>query len=241
MSMGEAKRLHKATRLPILIVNAHGVPVASELFQGVPYILRQRGRHPYQKIINAPGVRPYIAAKTGLRWVWKPYTPIPAEIVFTASELAFAEQYRGMVLLEPNVKNIGHRNKDWGWANWLALDHLMGSQPRIQCFRPGDSILPGVTGVLTPTFRQTAAVLSVCKAFVGPEGGLHHAAAATGVPAVVLYGGFVAPNITGYKQHRNLFTGGKACGSRMDCRHCRDAMNKITPAMVLGELQEILR
>ena len=40
---------------------------------------------------------------------------------------------------------------------------------------------------------------------------------------------------------RNLFTGGKACGSRVECSHCRDALGKITAAMVFNELKEILK
>jgi ADP-heptose:LPS heptosyltransferase len=155
--------------------------------------------------------------------------------------LAFAEPYRGLVMLEPNVKDIGHRNKDWGWTNWWKLDALARFEGLVQCVRDGDRSLPNVKRVLTTSFRQTAAVLSVCRAYVGPEGGLHHAAAAVGVPAVVLFGAFISPEQTGYKQHRNIFTGGKACGMRSDCPHCRAAMNKISPEMVLGELQGLLK
>jgi Glycosyltransferase family 9 (heptosyltransferase) len=241
MSIGEAKRVHKATKQLVMIVDRHNRPVRSDLFDGIRYLTTKPLKVPYKRIVNAPGVRPYIAAKTDERWTWRPYQPEPADVVFTPKELAFAEPYRGMVMVEPNVKSIGHRNKDWGWANWWKLDALARFEGLVQCTRDGDRLLPNAKHVPTNTFRQTLAVLSVCKAFVGTEGGLMHGAAAVGTPAVVIFGGFISPDITGYKHHRNIFTGGKACGMRHDCDHCRKAMNKITPALVLAELKEILK
>lgn len=237
--MGEAKRLHARTKLPVLIVDAHRRPIVSDLFDGVPYLLRQRPRVPYSQLINGPGVRPYIAGKSPSHWRWRAYQPTPADVVLTDRERAFAEPFRGQIMVEPNVKAIGHRNKDWGWANWQRLAAGM-PEPPVQCFRPGDQLLHRGLLVETLTFRQTVAVLAVCRAYVGPEGGLHHAAAAVGTPAVVLFGGFISPQQTGYAAHKNLFTGGKPCGMRRDCEHCRVAMNAITPAMVLGNLKELL-
>ena len=242
MSIGEAKRLHWMHGTPVMIVGRNGRPIQSELFDGVPYLTTKPLRGPlYHRLVNGPGVRPYIASKTAEKWTWRPYQPEPADVVFTAAELAFAKPYRGKVMVEPNVKDIGHRNKDWGWPNWWKFDAIARFHGLLQCTRKGDPVLPNAQIVPTASFRQTMAVLSVCKAYVGPEGGLHHAAAAVGVPAVIIFGGFIAPNITGYRQHRNLFTGGKPCGMRTDCKHCREAMNKITPAMVLDQLQELLK
>jgi ADP-heptose:LPS heptosyltransferase len=64
--------------------------------------------------------------------------------------------------------------------------------------------------------------------YIGPEGGLHHGAAAVGIPAVVLFGGFIPPQVTGYKTHVNL-TGGADffCGSLQACKHCAEAMERI--------------
>jgi hypothetical protein len=45
------------------------------------------------------------------------------------------------------------------------------------------------------------------------EGGMHHAAAAVGVPAVVLFGGFIPPEIMGYKGQISLTGGATACGN----------------------------
>lgn len=91
-----------------------------------------------------------------------------------------------------------------------------------------------------PSFEHALALISVARTAVLPEGGLHHAAAAFGLRAVVLFGGYISPNITGYSIHQNIFTGEKACGNRNPCQHCTDAMNAITPAMVLDQLEALL-
>ena len=256
MSIGEARALYKRAQKPVVIAGIDGKPVRSDLFNGIPYIFVPpvpiRGmRSPIQtvtpsvRMINGPGSRPYIIGKTLEKWTWRPYRPIPAEIVFTSAERAFAEPYRGMILLEPSVKNIGHSNKDWGPIYWQQLDsalHAMGGDIRtVQCGPPGTRWLLHSTPVVTDTFRKACAVLAVCRAFIGTEGGLMHAAAAVNTPAVIIFGAFISPQVTGYAQHRHLFLGkGLGCGMRTNCSHCHEAMARITPAQVLAQLKEIL-
>lgn len=244
MASGEAHKLHKQTGNPVLICNAAGVPQWSEVFEGVPYILRRPPRGvPYQKLRNAPGLRPYIAGKTNEKWTWRPYKPIPAQLVFNAAELAFAEPYRGLVMLEPSVKKIGHENKDWGPINWSQLDSALwlAGVKTVQCGPPGTRFLRHVKQVTTPSFRMAAAVLSVARAFVGTEGGLMHAAAAVGTPSVIIWSEFISPEITGYKQHVNLREAGKPCGMRIDCESCRRSLTAITPTKVFEALKGILK
>jgi hypothetical protein len=64
---------------------------------------------------------------------------------------------------------------------------------------------------------------------------LHHAAAALGVPAVVIFGGFISPAVTGYAAHANIFTGDDlGCGNINPCPHCRAAMERISVDQVYG-------
>jgi len=242
MASGEARKLHKSNKLPCIIVDRYGRPYWSDMWDGLPYIVKRAGGQNVNRLQNGPGVRPYIAGKTVNNWTWRKYTPTPAEIVFTAEEKAFAEPYRGMVMIEPSVKNIGHTNKAWIADRWLAVSYARSDF--VQCLPPGESSflsLSGVRRVVTPTFRHAAAVLSVCRAYVGTEGGLHHCAAAVGTPAVVIFGGFISPAVTGYATHSNLFTGtGLGCGSRLDCAHCRKAMENITVDQVVAELEKLL-
>lgn len=75
---------------------------------------------------------------------------------------------------------------------------------------------------------------------MGCEGGMHHGSAAVGIPAVVLFGGFIHPRTTGYESHANIFTGGRACGSIKPCAHCRQAMLAISVERVLGEAHKLI-
>jgi ADP-heptose:LPS heptosyltransferase len=244
MASGEARKLHKANGLPVVIVNRMGRPQWSEVWDNVPYIAHRPGGKPVNRLLNCPGYRPYIAGKTPNNWTWKTYKPTPAEIVFTPAELAFAEPYRGMVMIEPNVKANGHDNKAWLDTRWNDLaQHLLGQGLGIlQCGPRGNSWLQpmSIRSVETLTFRQAAAVLSVAKAFVGTEGGLHHAAAAVGTPAVILWSEFISPEITGYATMTNLRHAGRPCGNRMSCPGCRKSMEAITVNEVVQALEKLL-
>lgn len=242
MSIGEAKALHKRTGQKVMIVGRDGRPVKSDLFNGLPYIITRMPtpRAPFQRLINGGGVRPYIASKTLEKWTWRKYKPIPGEVQFTPEELAFAEPHRGSVMLVPEVKQIGHRNKDWGPIYWSQLDSLLHSERTVQCGPPGTRGLFYTKLVVTPTFRHALAVLSVCRAVVTTEGGMMHGAAAVGVPAVVIWSEFISPEITGYAQHHNLRKAGEPCGRRVDCEGCRKSLAAISPASVFEALTEIL-
>lgn len=241
MSTAVAKRLHQANGVPVMIVNRFGKPQWDPIFENNPRItIDTRARH--QKTLNAANNRPYIAMKTTERWVWRRTSSTgsldPGEIYLTDAERAYAEPFRGRVLIEPNTKGTVGGNKAWIWERWQNVVDTPGFD-FVQTGGPSSPVLRNVQFVSTPTFRHAAAILSVCSAFVGAEGGLHHAAAALGVPAVVLFGGFISPDITGYATHRNLFTGGKACGQRRACMHCREAMARISVEDVISNLREI--
>lgn len=240
MASGEARAHHARTGRRVCFFNL-GKPYWSEVFNGNPKIAQRPGDD-VDLLKQGGGARPYIAEKGARKWTWLPYKPTPGEIYFTAEELEFARRFKGRVILEPAVKSVGHINKDWGYARWVELAKLLRDLPLAQFVPPGRATtIPGVEQIGTQTFRQAAAVLAGAKAAVLPEGGLHHAAAAVGLRAVVIYGGFISPAVTGYDLHQNLFTGtGLGCGSRINCQHCRDAMRAIEPTIVAAKLRELL-
>jgi hypothetical protein len=244
MAAGEARKLYKSNRLPSVIVDRHGRPYWVDVWDGLPYIIKRAAGRPHNLLRNGPGMRPYIAGKTVNNWTWRAYKPVPAEIVFTPDELAFAEPYRGMVMVEPNVKAIGHDNKAWVQDRWNVLGLgviLRATHGAVQCVAPyGGGKLRDFTHVVTPTFRHAAAILSVAKAFVGTEGGLMHAAAATKTPAVILWSEFISPEITGYSSMTNLRHAGKPCGNRLACASCRKSMEAITVDEVVQALEKLL-
>jgi ADP-heptose:LPS heptosyltransferase len=222
----------------------YGKRIWSEVFENNPKIARyeeQGDFQVYQARVN--GLRPYASAKTATRWTWRDdYKPPVGEFFFYAYELAWASRLESRVIIEPNQKKSASPNKDWGWDRWQELVRLMvlAGLKVTQLGPRGTKRISGADLIETETFRHAAAALSRARAAVLPEGGLHHAAAAVGLRAVVIYGGYISPRQTGYDLHVNLFTGEKPCGMRLPCRHCDDAMAKISPEEVLERLRGIL-
>lgn len=180
------------------------------------------------------------------RWVWNlDFTPTPGELYLTAVEKLRAGRFgKGFVLIEPHVpaeKSVGP-NKDWGFARYQAVaDALRDGGHRVAQFESGGrAMLDGVEPLETASFRDAVAVLGHAALYVGPEGGLHHGAAAMGTPAVVLFGGFIPPAVTGYPGHANLTGGAEACGFYTPCAHCRAAMDAIAVDEVLAAALERL-
>lgn len=196
--------------------------------------------------VSHPGHRPYIQGKTMRQWTWVPYRPLPGKLFFSPQELAYSEYGKGGVVIQPVVKAGASPNKQWRLEEWQALIERM---PRVRWVQVGDGTEPrlaGVTFIRTPGFREAAAVLSGARAAVLLEGGLHHAAAAVNTPAVVVFGGFISPEVTGYAMQRNIFVPNAdtnrplGCGMRIPCSHCFRAMLSIKASRVATELEELL-
>lgn len=226
MAAGAARRERARLQYgPVGVVDRWGRRRWHPIWDYCPDVARPEVRAPV--ITNAGKARPYIdwPGSDATRWKFIPYRPEPARVELPADVRAWAEQYRGRVVIESRIKAGAPVNKQWG--KWSEL----------QARRPD---IPWLPMPELPSFIHALAVLSVARAAVLPEGGLHHGAAAMGLRAVVIFGGYVSPANTGYDMHRNLFTGGEPCGNRQPCAHCREAMSQITPAMVLRELEQIL-
>jgi ADP-heptose:LPS heptosyltransferase len=141
---------------------------------------------------------------------------------------AFGAGYVGRFVVEPHIKGtVSGSNKDWGWTKWQELvDGL--DLPWAQ-FDYGRERLRGVEAIPTDTFWHGVAVLGRSIGIVTTDGGLHHAAAALSVPAVVIWGGYAPPAVLGYRGHINLSVDAPDClGMKVSCTACRDAMDAIT-------------
>jgi len=246
MAAGEAQRLFERNGKHAVIVDKLG-NIRKHLAWAYNPIIRHRWDRvsPINRIQNGPSVRPYIQAKTLNNWLWKPYAPTPAVLYFDDIEKAEALRVsRGdFIVLEPNLKPKASPNKSWGRLNWMILARLMrknGLRP-VQLAPFGAQVTEGIDVIRTHDFRIACSVLAHARAAVLPEGGLHHAAAAVGTRAVVIYGGFISPAQTGYTLHRNIFTGGEPCGRRQPCPHCAEAMKQITPELIMRNLLEVLK
>lgn len=238
---GHAERLWQGNgHRRIHVHDRRGRPRWHELWDGNPYLARERTADT-EILVQGPGCRPYIAAGDGERWTWAHYRPHPATVVLTPQELAYGEQHAGAIVVEANLKPRAPQNKQWPVDHWRVVLQTMGRLPLLR-LRGNDPEGYGVPLLHTPTIRHAAAVMRFARAYVGHEGGLHHLAAAFRVPAVVIMGGYIGPEQTGYDlpQHRYLTGPGPACGTRGPCTHCTAAMRSITPDTVIRHLSEIL-
>jgi ADP-heptose:LPS heptosyltransferase len=203
-------------------------------------------RGDFQELVarDMANYRPYHTGKTPERWSYNlDFRPDVGEIYFAEREREFGARYADRIIVEPHIGPNASPNKSWGWVRWNKLCYLMQRAGlRVTQLGPlGTKLLDGADFIITPSFRAAAAVLAHSRAAVLPEGGLHHAAAALGIQAVVIFGGFTPIELTGYPMHRNLGASlTEACGKRVKCTHCDAAMAAITPERVMGELEQIL-
>ena len=137
-------------------------------------------------------------------------------IFFSQNETNIAKQIiseikkktsKKIIFIEPHIKKrLGYENRNWGFHKWEKIVHeLQKDYEFIQITYGERKVIKGCININGLNFRSSAAVLSMCDLFVGFEGGMHHAAAATDRKAVVIFGGHISPDITGYNFHKNLY------------------------------------
>lgn len=218
--------------------NAHAI------FRGNPNVAPpgSEGAADLEWIEHYPGARAYCRQR-GQRWVFNPNFKVAAgEIFFDEAETAFAAGFgSGFVVIEPNVKKTA-ANKQWPRDRYrqVAIELRQAGYWVVQ-FDYGAGVIPEAEPIVTPSIRHALALLGRAALYVGPEGGLHHGAAALSVAAVVIFGGFIHPRTTGYDAHVNLYAGGEPCGTiGAACDHCRNAMAGISVERVLQAVAETL-
>lgn len=208
-------------------------PWAEPIFRSNPKIARpgEEEAADLEWVTHYKGRRLYNKLSPG-RWVWNlSFHAEPGELFFDDREKALAASFpSGFVLVEPNVpreKSVAP-NKDWGFDRYQAVaDRLRMDGHVVAQFRHGLGRLRGAELIGAVDFRTALVILSRAALYIGPEGGLHHGAAAVSVPGVVLFGGFIPPSVTGYPTHTNLTGGAQACGLLTYCPHCQAAMRAI--------------
>jgi ADP-heptose:LPS heptosyltransferase len=187
--------------------------------------------------------RLYMHPSTNGRWVYnRDFKIQPGELFFSPDERDFANQVRrGFVLIEPNAK-LCYPNKVWPFERYAAVATELARSGHTVCqlMYAGTGPLPYVKTIYTPTIRHAFAALSRATVFVGCEGAMTHAAAALGVNAVVLFGGFTDPYVLGYPNNVNLTGGAEPCGMVASCAHCAAAMRAISVDEVCSSIHGLL-
>ena len=221
-------------------------PWSEEVFRNNPNVARP-GSEPAQDLIWVDyykGHRKYNQLdRKKERWIWNfDFKAVPGEIFFDRDEgHILNEQF---IFVEPNVpwhKSVAV-NKDWGLKRYQAVvDLLKKDGHTVVQTHHGRDKLSGVKFISTPTFRSALSLMKRAKAALIPEGGLHHGAAAVGVPATVIFGGFIPPAVTGYDGHINLTGNSNGfCGNLNKCLHCRETLDKISVEEVYSSMKKLI-
>jgi hypothetical protein len=216
----------------------------SEVFANNPYIDRfpVEGEH-YNLIPNHPANRPYIGEALPDRIIWnRDFKAVPGDIFLSEEESAWTPVEKPYVLIEPNVKQkwLFSENKNWGFEKWQMLVDRNPQIPWVQPVYEDARRLRGVREVRTDHYRKGFALLAKSSLFIGTDGGLHHAAAALKVPAIVIWGHFTSPRMLGYEEQTNIWKGLGPCGSLNLCKECKRVMKMISVADVESRLRSAL-
>ncbi|NGY05989.1 glycosyltransferase family 9 protein [Solimonas terrae] len=169
---------------------------------------------------------------------------VPAPLVLGEREQALAAQWarKPFVVIEPHIKGNASPSKQWPFERYVQVARALRRHCEVyQVGAPDAPPLDDLPRLATRNFREVLPYLKAAQLYIGAEGGLHHASAAMGTRAVVIYGGYVPPSVTGYDFHINLNGGVRACGTHThSCRHCVDAMARISVDEVLDAALQLL-
>lgn len=203
-----------------------------------------RRQHPWRSRLAISPKSTQLVQRLGYYVFNQAHRAVPAPLILTEREQRLAEQWarQPFVVIEPHVKANASPSKLWPLARFEQVARVLRKQCLVyQAGAPDSPSLDGLPRLPTRSFREVLPFLKAARLYVGPEGGLHHASAAMGTRAVVIYGGYVPPSVTGYDFHINLTGGAQACGTHTHgCAHCVDAMQRISVDEVVDAALRLL-
>jgi ADP-heptose:LPS heptosyltransferase len=233
-----------------------------DIFKNNPYISRTSEISANEAVIQLPRVDVGVRNEAKARLDWKKgFQAIKGDLFLDKKSLQFGKKAirkhlkktdknvviitpyakRGVVMVDGRIVAYDHyQNKEWGVDKYDALIEAMPNTAFIRPVALGDTT-PFLDRVIDVecSYLEACGVIANADAYLGCEGGQHHAAAALTKPAVVIFGGWISPITTGYSFQSNMYVGKMdyACGSLKVCDHCLDAMARITVEHVKSALE----
>lgn len=231
IASAQVKQANEQSGLKVRLGDGKRFFYEPEIFDGNPRLAGDD--EPCVWVPNFPGHRPYIRGSVNGRLLFNDnYRVSPGEL-FVDATVPVGEY----IVVEPGVNSKYKHTINKAWPYWDEL--LSHDLPWLQ-LGPDDTE-PKTRLVKTNTFREALRILKGAKAFVGTDGALHHAAAALGIPAVVIWTGFSSPRHLGYDSHINLHDGSEPCGTfKGPCPHCARKAAAISPEEVLAAVRSFL-
>lgn len=256
LAAAQAEELYRSNPAagPVAICDRRGTPRWNQVWAENPAIWRALpGCAPPLKFLESGHKRlPYltypVTEQTGWRWSgWRARDHRP-KMYFTPAEREIGDSLKSacgsFIVLEPppSSKPVNRRPPKELWQPVVDLLRRHTGMPILQLGHAEAELLSGVEPITQANFREACCILRTARLLVTTEGGLVHAAAAMGVPAVVLFGGCVSAEALGYPEHRNMVDDDPLtpCGSVVNCPHCVEAWRKVTPELVVDAVRQEL-
>lgn len=243
MCLGRLEAAFEETGFPHSVVCAVGIKRDHPAWHGNPAYDKKSAK----SIVDGGGYRPYIRHWNGNQAIFnKDHRPRAGKIILSNDEKSsFSEELNmfpsGFVVIAPHLKDSASKNKSWGFEDFQSVVRSI-SIPCVQLLEnENQERLEGAMHLICPTFKHAAGVIARSKVVVCNEGGTHHMAASMGVPAVVIFGSFIPPEVTGYPTHANLTTvGAHYCGKWDNCADCQAAMKSIKSETIIKIINNFL-
>lgn len=215
LASGEAKEVNIATGKKVIFGNGKKRFYDKNIFKDNPRIAGKDEDGVW--IPDYPGSRPYIRTEKNGRMIFDDaYRPKVGELF----GIRKSEKLSGKILVETRTKKEFVHTVNKAYPYWDAL--ISTGLPIVK-----------VQQVETARFRDALSLLAGASLFVGTDGALHHAAAALGVPAVVIWTGYSSPRHLGYETQVNIHDGSEPCGTFSKvCQHCLRKAKSIDPDYV---------
>lgn len=217
LATGEAKQLNIETGKKVIFGDGKRRFFEPEVLKDNPRVAAEDEDGVW--LPDFPGCRPYIKKmQNGRMFFDDRYKAMEGEFF----GLKTSSKLNGKILVETRTKKDPMMpftlNKAYPyWDQLLATD-----LPIVR-----------VAQIETARFRDVLSHLAGASLFVGTDGALHHAAAALGVPAVVIWTGYSSPRHLGYDTQVNIHDGSEPCGTySKECPHCIKKAKAIDPEIV---------
>ncbi|MBN1971917.1 MAG: glycosyltransferase family 9 protein [Candidatus Delongbacteria bacterium] len=146
------------------------------------------------------------------------------ELFLSSEEItsfAYLNNKKTIAICPEGKQKFSANRKEWGLKNFQDVVNLLKNEfDFVQIGTKGDQLLDGVLDLRGLKIRQSAAVIKNCEIFFGLEGGLMHLAKSVGKSSVIVYGGFIKPEVSGYPGNENLYF-------ETDCSPCFNSEKKL--------------